>query len=718
MGSARDLGTSSDYCSNVLSELHSAVPARAPLALYSRLAGQIAGLHVVVIGDMATDGIACLAHYAASATAKLLDATDEKCHQLRTQASKMALARNRTFHTDCSDFLSPETPLPDADLYVWFQAAWRHSIWRGWLRRGVATDSCRNLFGNCDVGTSAAVAFTHTKLNQVDSFDILATLRAQQLAGRIRDTAEVSMIFDDETLADAWSMHQLSVQGGWIRRKLSFCVSDEEVGTCYTHAYLAHSKMTREICPRHVQTRFHMLGGSLNASSASGLCAEAPMASAATLTTPLSQPTMDGDGWNSSTELALLVKNGRASLVRGLTMLYLPSGAMLCGVAADRALEQHAKSRHGQVLPELYEDNKDELENEPERKAAGEQRVRSGLLMVFSYRQVATEFSASAHVLGLSSADPMIRRSSLMLVCTNPQIQTSRLARWLRWYSWFETPIRDPREDDTGDGGRNGRPRRHVGAERAGRGLRMLLHTRANLGYSCGELHALATTARIWALFPWVLCMSGPDVLPLPGEFLLLGRLLARARQMPGRSAGQLKSQRRSGTALLYDKFRVSPNDPLSYKEPRYNMDLFVFMPPLWAAEESLSANIWASAAAHCIRGSRNRPEAVLHVVQREFNLSVQIIGNNSRGSLIDVHKSKFTVPDALVWHSHNMPAVFTYFQPDQDQQKTSPSECHAAANGGRRDVWGAISNSSRNKRPPSAPSLLPSNESRSLPSS
>jgi hypothetical protein len=35
--------------------------------------------------------------------------------------------------------------------------------------------------------------------------------------------------------------------------------------------------------------------------------------------------------------------------------------------------------------------------------------------------------------------------------------------------------------------------------------LRMLIHMRRNFGFTCGELHALAATVRVWRRFPWVL---------------------------------------------------------------------------------------------------------------------------------------------------------------------------------------------------------------------
>ena len=71
-------------------------------------------------------------------------------------------------------------------------------------------------------------------------------------------------------------------------------------------------------------------------------------------------------------------------------------------------------------------------------------------------------------------------------------------------------------------------------------------------------------------------------------------------------------------------------------------------------------------AAAYChtwVRGKAERPEAILYVLVQRHNLSVRLIGNGSRGSLIDIHKSTFKTPDAHVWHAHNAPAVLGWLQ-------------------------------------------------------
>lgn len=150
----------------------------------------------------------------------------------------------------------------------------------------------------------------------------------------------------------------------------------------------------------------------------------------------------------------------------------------------------------------------------------------------------------------------MLQRASLIIVCTNPRVSSRSLLRWLRWYAPSTAGARR-------DGFAPGRhiaplplptaphrcrsasvwplppsvmtpsPRRRSASLRAlharydwferpslakRAGIRLLLHTSMNLGYSCGELHSLAAAAAIWARFPWVVCFSGPDVLAMPSE--------------------------------------------------------------------------------------------------------------------------------------------------------------------------------------------------------
>ena len=76
--------------------------------------------------------------------------------------------------------------------------------------------------------------------------------------------------------------------------------------------------------------------------------------------------------------------------------------------------------------------------------------------------------------------------------------------------------------------------------------------------------------------------------------------------------------------------------------------------------------SLWDVAARHCVSQTRNRPEAVLHVVQKQYNLSVALIGNGSRGTLDDRAKWTMQEPDAFVWHSHSMSSVLRWLSSDR----------------------------------------------------
>jgi hypothetical protein len=429
------------------------------------------------------------------------------------------------------------------------------------------------------------------------------------------------------------------------------CVPPPELKRCLVHARRAGSHSAFHVCSRNAQAKYRVAGGALGSIPAHALDSSC-------------QHTVGfGAEWTASAEALKLRAGGHATQLDGLSAAIYPSGAVVCGPAANDALAT---------------------------QSTGHSARRGGLVMIHSHRQVASEYAVSAHVLGMSASHHrVLHRASLLLVNANPSTPTPSLIRWLGWYEGFQ------------------------------HGLRLLIHTRANLGYSCGELHTIAATVKVWSHFPWVMALSGPDVLALPREFEILQPLLdqvraeqaaagsggtgacagtshgggpweaertlertsadasvGRALSAPPRNlaTGALRGRLQalataSGapgtTALLYDLFRVSRNDPLSFKEIRYNMDAFVYFPCRWrAAGGDLEAHplrrsprghhsLWDSAAAHCVNQTRNRPEAILHVVQQQHNLSVRLIGNGSRGSLIDIHKAVATEPDGGIWHCH-----------------------------------------------------------------
>ena len=93
---------------------------------------------------------------------------------------------------------------------------------------------------------------------------------------------------------------------------------------------------------------------------------------------------------------------------------------------------------------------------------------------------------------------------------------------------------------------------------------------------------------------------------------------------------------------------------------------------------------LWESAAAHCVNQTRNRPEAILHVVQQQHGLSFKLIGKGSRGSLIDIHKAVATEPDGGVWHCHATVNALRWLQSSK-----APSNAYNVELG---DAWSVAS--------------------------
>ena len=184
-----------------------AVPGRTPQALHSTLLSHAANRSVVVIGDTSTDLVACLSHVARKATIATLAINAGDCAHLKSRAAR-GRASGHVFEVACGGTLGEDgsvaEPPPDADLFVFSQAAWRLAQWKIWARRGVTQSACREAIGNCD-GSS--------RLNHVDSYDLLFALRRHQLSGRVRATAQVALFLDENTDHDAWTYATLHRRG-------------------------------------------------------------------------------------------------------------------------------------------------------------------------------------------------------------------------------------------------------------------------------------------------------------------------------------------------------------------------------------------------------------------------------------------------------------------------------------------------------------------------
>ena len=648
-------------CSRLLDSADDAVPARAPLQLFSSLARRVVGLSVVVLGsdEGSTDVHRCLAAAgAASVAAATLERSQTNCEHLRLRSRR----HNNSFSVVCGDALSS---IPDADVYFWQQSSWRTAGWRLWLRRAFGDlEACRNAFGGCQD------EFSEERLNHIDSFDVLQMLRSLQLRQRIRASAQWAAGFDERAEGDAWTRRKLA-DAGWIQWGATVDEGASEQSLCLRRSALATRSYSNHICARKPTERFHLAGGTLSAAASRVSPPHCNYQIGATTAK-----------WNASREMALIRQDGRVTQSVGLSAAMLASGEVRCGIEADHAAERIITSlQRGRRGRHSARGASSADEASPAIELANAASSADGLIMIHGHRHGAAEYAASAAVLRLSANMPMVRSSSLLLVCTNTRLPPSSLLRWLSWYDHFGAPV-EARRSAEADGVMVASVNTASNSTLlANGGLRMLLHTEANIGYTCGEFYILATTARIWRRFPWVLAFSGPDVLALPGEFALLSRMLIQEAEHQRLHYMASARPELSRTALLYDKFRPHRNDPLSRVEPRFNMDLFVFFPPRWkaalptataaAAARAAAPNggttvnddqsLWTSAVRHCVNQTRNRPEAILHIVQRENNLSVTLIGNGSRGTLDDRAKWTMEKPDALIWHSHSMSSVLRW---------------------------------------------------------
>lgn len=150
------------------------------------------------------------------------------------------------------------------------------------------------------------------------------------------------------------------------------------------------------------------------------------------------------------------------------------------------------------------------------------QPASEGLWMMATSRQAAPEFAAAAamHALrhDVQPAKAKLPIAATLVVTNNASVRGEDLLRWL---GSFQPPPR----------------------------LRTILRSWRNMGYFCGELHALAAAAHVWRRFPWVLYTSGPDALLTPAGAATLARWIR-----------QTEPNLTTPTAYLGDTFPSPPD--------------------------------------------------------------------------------------------------------------------------------------------------------------
>eukprot|EP00966_Prymnesium_polylepis_P202820 4699010-Prymnesium_polylepis.2 len=254
--------------------------------------------------------------------------------------------------------------------------------------------------------------------------------------------------------------------------------------------------------------------------------------------------------------------------------------------------------------------------------ASGE---RSGLIMLCAFRQEAVDFQLHARALGLTTrASPFLHNASLLIAINNAALLRygqSDPAKLLQYYG--SLPLR----------------------------LRMLLVTRLNVGFLCGELQQLHALVHVWSLFPWVLYTSGPDAMPTTHGILQVAQDVVRFG-----ARANLTAER--PLVLLGSHFPAPP------KHIRFSMDLFVFFPSSallracpGADGPVKDASIWTVASANCMHHPE-MPESTIAEVIIRLNRSTKMLAGSGVSTAASKVMSTGPKPDSLLWHVHNRSSI------------------------------------------------------------
>ena len=240
-----------------------------------------------------------------------------------------------------------------------------------------------------------------------------------------------------------------------------------------------------------------------------------------------------------------------------------------------------------------------------------------GLFLIVSHRHT-HHYATNARVIQLSAEHWMIRRSSLLVYCNNPALSEDELLGYL---TAFPHGV-----------------------------LRLLIRTELNAGYRCGHMHALAITQHVWLRFPWVVSLSGADVLMLPPFIDKLGAHLSVS----------------SNISFWFDNFqRYAGHTSLC-------MDAFAFRSRPFAQRR-----VWHYAAARCEQVRNNVEEVLRWVVKDKFNLLRVPLGGRAGGCTVH------TLSEGGLWHAGDMTAP-ERFLARHASNRSAFDQWRARAHGGK----------------------------------
>ena len=284
----------------------------------------------------------------------------------------------------------------------------------------------------------------------------------------------------------------------------------------------------------------------------------------------------------------------------------LPNGSIACASEADAALDS------------LEED-------------------RGGLVLVHSHRQRIHDFEDHARAFGAHLAErpqsPLLRRASLLLINNNAAelYKRASFGSKVKHGSTAEDPI--------------GWLRAYGNVPWR---IRLLITTSLNVGYFCGELHALAALSPITSRFPWVLAFSGPDALPTPIGLRYLDHHV---------------KQTMSEYTFFHDHF------PAPRNHLRVSMDIFLY-------KSSSASHLFEAAAGVCLREVNRIPEVIVAEVVLAQNLTHKSISDHKAWTTWQTKLSRTRPPNhAVVWHVHNESARRRWIEHEERRVGTTYEE-------------------------------------------
>ena len=175
----------------------------------------------------------------------------------------------------------------------------------------------------------------------------------------------------------------------------------------------------------------------------------------------------------------------------------------------------------------------------------------------------------------------------------------------------------------------------------------MLVHTDQNAGYRCGHIHGFMLTAHIWSHFPWVISLSGADVLLTPPAIVRFATYLT------------------TGSPVTF----VTDNFARYHAHVSTCMDAFAFQTaPL------LASRAWEHATMHCATSGKILAESALRWMITSHNLSTVRLGGRAGNC------ASHQLGTGGVWHAGNLTKVVSWLEKAETPLPQAPTPSREGA--------------------------------------